>query len=312
MPRRVLTLFAALLLLAGCSTGPPAPRAPANLQAAAGPDFVQLAWTHGAADTTYVFESREAGSGSAGWEETVPERIDPEGRSALLPLPEAGAARQYRAGVLTAGEPLFSEPSAELSRPDGITLQAGPLNRGSWSPVAGTAFVLWFHLPEEAASPFEVAIEAPDGSRVMSETGHVRPEAGFLAWGLYGRDFASGTYTALVTDAEGNTWTHAPAVEDTGFRLPQPHAPELEQTADGRLRAAWRQPVTGAWALAGLEDEEYVPATDAAALFTDPAASGNLQLEVTASNIVPPPAGGPVIMPLPFGMSTESWSLNVR
>lgn len=312
MPRRALMIFAALLLLAGCSGGPPASRAPADLQAAAGPDFVQLAWTHGAADATYVFESREAGSDSAGWEETVPERIDAESRSALLPLPEAGVVRQYRAGILTAGEPLFSTPSPELSRPDGITLQAGPLNRGSWSPLAGTAFALWFHLPEGAASPFDVTVEAPDGSTVIAGEGHVQPETGFLAWGLYGRDFASGTYTATVTDAQGNSWTHAPAVEDTHFRLAQPHAPQLERTADGRLRAAWRQPVSGAWALAGLEGTEYVPAMDSAAFFSDPATDGSLQLEVTASNIVPPPPGGPVIMPLPFGMSTEAWTVNVR
>lgn len=310
MSRRALIPFLLLLLLLAACSRTPVPRPPAGLLAAAGPDYLQLAWTHPYGSTVYAIEERGAEAGGD-WHRVERPDIDAEARTALLPLPEAGVPTEYRVGAWQFGELHFSDASPAVMRGDGITLQAGTLNRGSWSQTAGTALVLWFHLPEEAVTPFAVTVSAPSGAELVAEDGHLPPESGFLAWPLYDPDLEEGTYIATVTDADGNVWTHGSEVQGSGFRLSRPEALRLSALAGGKLEARWEQPEAGAWALAGIvEADDYVVTTDGSARFSAVAGVSELTLEVTVSNLIPPAPGARVIMPLPLGMANDSASFS--
>ncbi len=311
--RRFRFLLAAvpLLLVAACSN-PPTLMAPADVSAHAGPELVQIYWTQrGAQPDDAMVEYRDADVADADWQEARP--VSGSVGGFLVPYPEADRL-QFRVGVSREDLSLWSDPTAVITRPEGVILQVGSLNRG-YGTTAGTVFLVVLDLGEDVSGPLELTVTGPDGwaPEAPGAIG-VDPSQlaeGYLIQHFYGLDVMNGTYRISLTDYGEGLWEHEVTLTDADFRLAVPtalRATDLD-TAAGTVQTRWNPPVSGAHTNVSLHSgdillEGYPHTLGNSYSFTGITfPSGTVQLEVTTSNWLP--AGEPLLLPVPFGASTS-------
>lgn len=306
---RILLAAVPLLLVAACSN-PPSLTAPADVSVHAGPELVQLYWTQrGAEPGDAMVEYRDADVADAAWQEARPS----SGRVGefLIPYPDAERL-QFRVGVARDDLWLWSEPTAAITRPDGVTLQVGSLNRG-YGETAGTVFLVVLDLPEDVTGPLELTVTGPDGwaPEAPGAIG-VDPSQlaeGYLIQHFYGLDIMNGTYRISLTDYGEGLWEHEVTLADPDFRLEVPTRLTADvDTAAGTVQASWIPPISGAHTNVSLHTgdillEGYPHTLGSSYGFTGITfPSGTVQLEVTSTNWLP--GAEPLLLPVPFGAST--------
>ena len=324
--RLYLPSAAALLLvfIAACS-GPAPVRAPEIVSVHAGLEHVQVHWSHPLnREIAYAIQYRAAGSSGdwSGWQQ--PARVDEleDRRSALVGYP-AGKQLQFRVGAFAEGQWLWSASSVAVSRPDGVALQVGSLDRGLDDGSAGTVFLLLFDLEHRVAGPVDLWLSGPPGwdpeNRSPGIAVSVDAEqlaGGYLLQHFHGLDLVPGTYEVRLTDYRGGEWRQQLRLEDTSFRLPAATGLQLhEETA--ALRASWVPPVASAHTNVSLHGPDgpltgYPTTTaDSYPFLNVELPAAEVRLDVTVTNWVPTGGVQPVIVPVPFGAASSSRTFTV-
>src|SRR5690625_5055694 len=140
----LLSAAALLLVLVAACSSPAAVRAPEIVSVHAGLEHVQFHWSHPLnREIAYAIQCRSAGSSGdwSGWQQ--PARVDEleDRRSALVGY-TAGEQLQFRVGAFADGQWLWSASSVAVSRPDGVALQVGSLDRGLDDGWAGALLLV--------------------------------------------------------------------------------------------------------------------------------------------------------------------------
>ncbi len=317
---RLLLLAGLLLVLAACSPAA-LPAKVRDARAVAGPHYAQVYWEYPGSAGDFEVEQRirVAGSDWSDWQPASAELAAVD-RSALVVMQE-DTDYQFRVGVWLDGQIQWQEAPETVALSDGVTLQVGTMNRWEGDELGGTAFLVYFDLPDDVAVPLELSFTGPAGwaagaHPLDASVEHL--EAGYIIDYLYELPALIGTYTLTVTDDLGAEWQDSVVFTDDDFRLPLSTGLQVtgQDLTAGTVSASWTPPVAGARTQVVLLDPAPSPvvavstyeSTAAGSLtlteVTGVTAGQELLLEVTASNLVMTPAAP--VMPVPFGISVAS------